>query len=89
MNSITFSKNTSFYNEFDQYTRVSNNLSWMLEVMGEEYPGDYSGLLYSEIKAQNESKTDSSSGGSNGPITLLLLLIISSLARFKVIRKVE
>ena len=76
-----------FYNEFDQYTRVSNNLSWMLEIMADEYPGAYSGLLYSEIQAQNQSNTDSSSGGSSGPIALLLLLIISLLGRFKFLRK--
>jgi hypothetical protein len=76
-----------FYNEFDQYTRVSNNLSWMLEVMADEYPGTYSGLLYSEIKNQSQSENDSSSGGANGPIALLLL-IISIVARFKTLRKV-
>ena len=61
------------YGEFDQYTRVSQELNWLLEVMGNEYPGNYSGPLYSETEQNNQARNNSG-GGSVTPVFLLLML---------------
>ncbi len=53
------------YGDFDQYTRVSQELDWLLEVMGIEYPGYYSGPLYSETE-HNDQAPDYGGGDSGG-----------------------
>jgi hypothetical protein len=63
------------YGEFDQYIRVSQELDWLLEVMGDEYPGFYSGPLYSETEHNDRAPNyKSGGGGSVAPVFLLLML---------------
>jgi hypothetical protein len=53
------------YNDSDYYTRVSQELDWIKEVMKDEYPGYYAGPLYSEIQ-HNDKAPDYSAGESGG-----------------------
>jgi hypothetical protein len=71
------------YGDFDQYTRVSQELDWLLEVMGNEYAGNYSGPLYSETEHNDQAPNygggddggdDGGGGGSVAPVFLLLAL---------------
>ena len=78
-----------YYGDHDQYTRVSQELDWMSEVMGEEYPGDYSGPLYSEtthpdpdIHYDDYNDGGSSSGG--GSLNLLVLCLVALSRRIMV-----
>ena len=60
------------YGDVDNYTRVSSHLDWMLEVMGDEYPGNYSGPLYSE--SSHNDVIPSYQETSGGAFNLLLRL---------------
>ncbi len=63
------------YGDFDQYIRVSQELDWLLEVMGNEYPGYYSGPLYSETEHNDQVPNyGGGGGGSFAPAFLLLAL---------------
>ncbi len=61
------------YGDFDHYIRVSQEVDWLLEVMGNEYPGYYSGPLYSEVE-HNDRAPNYGGGGSVAPVFLLLTL---------------
>ena len=71
------------YNDIDNYTRVSSEVSWLLEVMGDEYPGNYSGPLYSELERQENSSPSGESGGGAAYKLLLMMLIVLLLCRKK------
>jgi len=62
------------YGDFDQYIRVSQELDWLLEVMGNEYPGFYSGPLYSETEHKDRAPNYGGGGGSFSPVVLLFTL---------------
>jgi len=62
------------YNDFDQYTRVSNELDWLSEVMGNDYPGFYSSPLYSETQHNDRTPGYAGGGGVFDPEFLLLAL---------------
>ncbi len=62
------------YGDFDHYIRVSQELDWLLEVMGNEYPGFYSGPLYSETEHNDQAPDYGGGGGSVAPAFLLLAL---------------
>jgi MYXO-CTERM domain-containing protein len=56
----------------------------MLEVMGNDYLGVYSGLLYSEINTEKEPNQSSmAEGGGSGSMTPLLLLALALLRRIR------
>ena len=61
------------YNAFDNYVRVSKELSWIYEVMGIDYIGNYSGPLYSEQRHEQKNDTDAGSFKMMALIALLLL----------------
>jgi hypothetical protein len=82
-----------YYGGSDYYTRVSQELNWIKEVMKEEYPGNYTGPLYSEVK-HNDKVPDyagvgggRSTGGSSKPGYVLLLTIILFSRKGKVLRR--
>jgi hypothetical protein len=62
------------YGEFDQYIRLSQDLDWLLEVMGNEYPGNYSGPLYSDTEHNDQVPDYGGGGGSVAPAFLVLAL---------------
>jgi hypothetical protein len=64
------------YNDFDNYTRVSRELDWLSEVMGDDYPGFYSGPLYSETEHQDRVPSYGRGGGSVNPAILLIVLCL-------------
>ncbi len=65
------------YGDLEGYSRVSKHLDWILEVMGNDYPGQYSGPLYSENHPSDDSNDDASTGsGGGGSIYWLSLLLI-------------
>lgn len=62
------------YGDFDQYTRVSRELNWLKEVTGDEYPGFYSGPLYSATASGVSTPGNAGGGGTVAPILLLMAL---------------
>jgi secreted trypsin-like serine protease len=66
----------NFYNDFDQYTRVSMTVNWLAETMANDYSGSYSGPLYSETVKIEDNK-----GG--GTTNLIWLLGINILLLFR------
>jgi secreted trypsin-like serine protease len=62
------------YNEFDNYTRVSQELNWLVKVMASDYPGNYSGPLYSEVNQKTEDT--SNSGGTFGFVIIISLMLL-------------
>jgi len=73
------------YGDSDYYTRVSQELGWIKEVMKDEYPGEFSGPLYSE-EEHNDIAPDygDEDGGSLSSVHLLFILVWL-LARYKLI----
>lgn len=73
----------NYYGDVDNYTRVSKQLDWMKEVMGDEYPGNYSGPLYSETHHSGEVPVypETSGGGSFGLVFLLFSSLVTFLRR--------
>ena len=68
------------YGDTDYYTRVSQELDWLKEVMKDEYPGSYAGPLYSEIKHNDsipEYASGASSKGSGGSLSSAYLLFLT------------
>ena len=68
------------YGDVDNYTRVSKHLDWMYEVMGDEYPGEYRGPLYSENTHQDVmpqyAETSGSGGALGWPLVGLFTLLL-------------
>ena len=60
------------------YERVSVHLNWIKEVMGDDFPGEYNGPLYSETNPpiSDDVETDSSGGGG---LTLFGVLLLFAL----------
>jgi len=75
------------YGDSDYYTRVSQELGWIKEVMKDEYPGDYSGPLYSEVEHNDIVPDYDSGGGSLNPIHLLFIGLLWLLARHRIIKR--
>ena len=80
------------YNDSDYYTRVSQELDWIKEVMKDEYPGNYAGPLYSEVDHNDKVPEyagggSSSNGGSSKPGYLLLLAMILFARKSKVLMR--
>lgn len=74
------------YGDFDYYTRVSQELGWIKEVMKKEYPGDYSGPLYSEVENHDIVPDYDSGGGSSNPVHLLFIGLLWLFARHRIIK---
>lgn len=77
------------YGESDHYTRVSQELGWMLEVMGRDYPGSFTGPLYSEVQARAEAAENSSGGSGGGSVTGGLGWLLLMAGFYRLLRKVE
>jgi hypothetical protein len=78
-----------YYGGSDYYTRVSQELDWIKEVMKDEYPGNYAGPLYSEVE-HNDKAPDyagSRSGGSSKPSYLLYLAFILFARKSKMLKR--
>lgn len=77
----------NFYNELDGFTRVSTHLNWLVDVMGDDFTGEYAGPLYSEqnatgtVKVEVKVKKTESSGGSFNSAALLLIGLLVSVRR--------
>ena len=58
-------------------------MNWIKEVMGDDFPGEYNGPLYSETNPpiSNDVETDSSGGGG---LTLFGVLLLFALRVFRI-----
>ena len=70
------------YGDSDHFTRVSKELGWLTEVMGDDYSGNYAGLTYSEQQKLEDANNENTGGGSQGYMILLLLTTMSMIRAF-------
>ena len=71
------------YGSTSVYERVSVHMNWIKEVMGDDFPGEYSGPLYSETitPIMPVARDAPSSGGGSANLGLIALLFIGSFLR--------
>jgi len=71
-----------YYGKFDNFVRVSQELPWLTQVMGEDYSGEYTGPSYDELQSQQAlTEDDQSSGGSFGKYITFGMFFVSIFRR--------
>ena len=69
---------SNYYFDHDNFTRVSSELGWIAETMAEDYEGNYSGPLYSDLSVGDEQIP---SYGGSLPLNILGLLVLLLIGR--------
>jgi len=66
---------SNYYFDHDNFTRVSQELDWITQVMGDDFSGEYSGPLYSE-RSHAEEKIPSYGGSVSMSFIFTLLFVL-------------
>ena len=66
-----------YYGDSDHFVRISQEMPWLSQTLGEDYSGNFDGLSYDEISEQNTMPDDKTESGG-GTVANLMFLLLSS-----------